>query len=99
MLQHRQLGRWFRDQYGVLLSKTWNYTQLSATSTAVDRTLNSVAANLQGLYSGVPADRRFDGNLDWTPVPIRSSALGDDKVLKIAILLNFGCHHGGTIGG
>lgn len=83
LAQHQRLGRWFRARYGALVSAAWRPQELVATSTAVDRTLNSAAADLQGLYSPVPADRRHDAGLDWTPVPIRSTPQGQDQLLSV----------------
>jgi len=81
--QHQRLGRWLRARYDSLLSPAWNASEITITSTAVDRTLNSAAADLQGLYSPLPAEYKYDPSLDWSPVPVRSVPAGQDQLLSV----------------
>ncbi|KAA0191302.1 hypothetical protein HAZT_HAZT011521 [Hyalella azteca] len=83
-LQRQQaLGRWFRKRYDRLLSRHWNASQISVTSTSVDRTLNSAQANLQGLYADMDPARRFDDTLNWSPVPVRTTPMAEDRNLFV----------------
>lgn len=83
--QQQALGRWLRQRYGDSLGLDifWNASQIAVLSTAVDRTLNSAQANLQGLYSSVPKERRINEDLDWSPVPVRSVPSGLDQLLNV----------------
>ncbi|XP_072392241.1 testicular acid phosphatase homolog [Diabrotica undecimpunctata] len=80
-----QLGQWLRRRYKNFLSSRYYPTELFVRSTDVDRTLNSAASNLAGLYypDESPDPVEWPQDLPWNPVPIHTVSYSDDSVLAM----------------
>uniref|UniRef100_A0A1I8P6L9 acid phosphatase n=1 Tax=Stomoxys calcitrans TaxID=35570 RepID=A0A1I8P6L9_STOCA len=78
--QHYHLGKWLRQRYSSLLSKTYNKDEIFVRSTDVDRTLMSALSNLAGLYEPQAKDI-WNPDIDWQPIPVHTVPEKYDSVL------------------
>lgn len=74
------LGKWLRNRYKDFIDKKWIAEEVYIRSTDVDRTLMSALCNLASFYYPDAPDR-FEKNLAWSPTPIHTAPLTDDKVI------------------
>jgi lysosomal acid phosphatase len=83
------LGQWLRQRYSEFLPEVYSRENIYVRSTDVDRTLMSAASNLAGLY--LPeGDQKWNGKIDWQPIPIHTVPERMDEVLMfLVILLNY----------
>ena len=80
MTQHYELGQQLRTRWAGFLSEEYSRRELLVRSTDVDRTLQSVASQLSGLYP-VPLGEGFAASLPWMPIPIHTLPREEDKLL------------------
>ncbi|XP_066251829.1 prostatic acid phosphatase-like isoform X2 [Euwallacea similis] len=82
--RHYELGQWFRERYDGFLPKKYHHDYIYVQSTDVDRTLQSAASNLAGLFP--PEDEQvWNRNLLWQPVPIHTVPQSNDAVLATSV--------------
>lgn len=81
MQQHFSLGKWLRQRYGnVLLSEQYAPSEIYIRSTNVDRTLQSSASNLAGLYPPY-GNQVWNADIEWQPIPIHTVSEGEDWLI------------------
>ncbi|KAF2367421.1 Histidine phosphatase superfamily clade-2, partial [Trinorchestia longiramus] len=81
-----QLGKWLRRRYGRLLSSSWRHTELTVTSSSVERSLNSASATVAGLYSDPllqNPSQRFNSEMPWAPAPVKTTPSKLDQVIDL----------------
>ncbi|XP_066144523.1 prostatic acid phosphatase-like isoform X1 [Euwallacea fornicatus] len=82
--RHFELGQWFRERYDGFLPKKYHYSKIYVQSTDVDRTLQSAASNLAGLFP--PEEEQvWNKNLLWQPVPIHTIPESNDAILATTV--------------
>lgn len=79
-MRHLQLGKWLRNRYSSILSKTYTNSEIYVRSTDVDRTLMSAESNLAGLYPPTGKDV-WDPAIQWQPIPVHTVPETMDEVL------------------
>lgn len=78
--EHYTLGTYIRQRYLGFLNTSYYANQVLVNSTDIDRTLNSVASNLAGLYP--PSDDEiWNQNLLWQPIAIHTLPVPLDLLL------------------
>ncbi|XP_066251828.1 prostatic acid phosphatase-like isoform X1 [Euwallacea similis] len=78
--RHYELGQWFRERYDGFLPKKYHHDYIYVQSTDVDRTLQSAASNLAGLFP--PEDEQvWNRNLLWQAIPIHTAPQDEDQIL------------------
>ncbi|XP_066144524.1 prostatic acid phosphatase-like isoform X2 [Euwallacea fornicatus] len=82
--RHFELGQWFRERYDGFLPKKYHYSKIYVQSTDVDRTLQSAASNLAGLFP--PEEEQvWNKNLLWQAIPIHTVPMEEDQILAAAV--------------
>ncbi|GBN78826.1 Testicular acid phosphatase [Araneus ventricosus] len=77
--QHYAVGKFLRSMYKEFV--TSNPNEVSATSSATERSLSSAQAHLAAFYA--PEGRwKFEDELNWQPIPIYTLPIKDDKYLS-----------------
>ncbi|GBN31958.1 Lysosomal acid phosphatase [Araneus ventricosus] len=75
--QHYAVGKFLRSMYKDFV--TSNPNEVSANSSATERSLSSAQAHLAAFYA--PEGRwKFEDELNWQPIPIYTLPIKDDKV-------------------
>lgn len=80
--QVQDYGVFFRTHYNSFLNPTFNTSRVYAKSTDFDRTLQSSAAFLSGVYQPNKDQEWTDipGQKSWIPIPIHTNNLATDQV-------------------
>jgi hypothetical protein len=79
MKRHFNYGLYLKSIYKNFLSDHYDRREVNVYSTDTDRTIMSVLSLLSGLYepSGYQV---WNSNINWQPIPVHTSKIGDDKV-------------------
>lgn len=86
MRQHYELGQFLRKKYVddmALLSANYSRYQVNITSTDVDRTLMSAAADLAGLFPP-QGNEIWNTDIPWQPIPVHTMPASEDYHLSFS---------------
>lgn len=82
MKQLQDYGSFFKNKYSSFLNPTYSKSRVYARSTDYDRTLQSTAAFLSGIYTP-NSDQvwtNVNGQSNWLPIPVHTTNLSTDNV-------------------
>lgn len=79
MLRMYNVGRWIRDEYGMVIGSNYRNEVSLTQSSYADRCIMSAQALLAALYPP-SAEEIFVPGLTWRPVPVHSVPRHLDKV-------------------
>ena len=82
MQQQYDLGQFLKRRYvdSGFMSEDYRNTELRVYSSDIDRTLMSAYCNLAGMFPPGP-DHRFNGTLNWQPIPVHTRPVPEDNML------------------
>ena len=82
MQQQYDLGQFLRRRYvdSGFMNSEYDNKELRVFSSDVPRTLMSAYCNLAGMFPPGP-DRRFNGTLNWQPIPVHTRPIPEDNML------------------
>jgi len=75
------LGQTLKERYRGFLSDEYVNSEVYVHSSGVERALMSAQCNLAGLFP-LKKDRQWEPGLPWQPIPIHSSPVYDDWVMR-----------------
>ncbi|XP_076816585.1 prostatic acid phosphatase-like [Clavelina lepadiformis] len=85
MRQEYELGRFFRQRYGKLLSEEYKRSEIYIRSTDVDRTLMSAECNMAALYPPSGRQKWNGTNTTWQPIPVHTIPVETDYLLRFPL--------------
>lgn len=84
MKQLQDYGSFLMNKYASFLNPTYSRSRVFVRSTDYDRTLQTTAALLSGMYkpNSDQVWTSVSGQTDWLPIPIHTANLSTDSVIE-----------------